>query len=90
MPAPPPVQYVQYPPPYYQQPQQQVWSPGAAGVLSFIIPGLGQVYKGNVGSGLLWFFFVLVGYAMLILPGLLLHIICIVAATSGNPYRKGG
>lgn len=57
-----------------------------AAVLSFLIPGLGQMYKGQVINGLVWFVFVLLGYAALILPGVLLHLFCIVGAASGNPW----
>jgi TM2 domain-containing membrane protein YozV len=70
--------------------QQQVWSPAVAGLLSFFIPGVGQMYKGNVGAGIVWFFAVVIGYMMLILPGLVLHIICIVTAASGDTTRRGG
>lgn len=68
------------------QPQRK-WSPGVAALLSFLIPGAGQIYKGNIGSGLVWMFFVVVGYIMLIIPGLILHFICIFAAASGDPYK---
>lgn len=30
------------------------WNPGVAAVLSFFFPGLGQIYKGQVLSGLMW------------------------------------
>ena len=30
-------------------------SPGVAMVLSFLIPGLGQLYRGHLLTGLLWF-----------------------------------
>ena len=63
------------------------WSPGIAALLSFIIPGAGQMYKGNVGSGLVWFVFVLLGYVLFIIPGLFLHVICIFAAASGDPFK---
>jgi hypothetical protein len=29
-------------------------NPGAAGVLSFVIPGLGQIYNGNFWRALFW------------------------------------
>ncbi len=64
------------------------WSPGIAGLLSFIIPGAGQMYKGKVLRGLLWLFFTTLGYFLLILPGLVLHVICIATAASGNPYEE--
>lgn len=67
----------------------QRWSPGVAAVLSFLIPGLGQMYKGQIINGLVWFVFVLLGYAALIVPGLFLHLFCIVGAASGNPWTQG-
>lgn len=75
---------------YYQQPAQQLWNPGVAGVLSFIFPGAGQIYKGQVGAGVIWFFVVIIGYLMLFFPGLILHIICICTAASGDSSRRGG
>lgn len=61
------------------------WNPGIAVLLSLVIPGLGQVYKGQIGRGILWFFAVLIGYVALIVPGIILHIWCMVnAATSGR------
>jgi hypothetical protein len=74
--------------PVYQKPQ--VWNPAVAGLLSFFIPGVGQLYKGNVGTGIVWFFAVIIGYAFLIVPGLILHIICICTAASGDTSRRGG
>lgn len=70
-------------------PPIQRWSPGLAAVLSFFVPGLGQLYKGQILNGIVWFFFVLLGYAALILPGLLLHLFCIIGAASGNPWTEG-
>lgn len=73
---------------YQQQVQAQPKSsPGIAALLSFLIPGAGQMYKGNVGGGLLWLIAVLIGYFLLIIPGVILHLICIFAATSGDPYK---
>lgn len=63
------------------------WNPGIAAVLSLVIPGAGQIYRGKIGRGLLWLMFVLMGYALFIVPGLILHIVCIIAAYSGNPYE---
>jgi TM2 domain-containing membrane protein YozV len=70
-------------------PPIQRWSPGLAAVLSFFLPGLGQLYKGQILNGIVWFFFVILGYAALILPGLLLHLFCIIGAASGNPWTEG-
>ncbi|MEJ7600805.1 MAG: hypothetical protein WKG01_23070 [Kofleriaceae bacterium] len=52
----------------------------AAG-LSLWIPGLGQLYTGRVMSAILWFFVVGAGY-LLIIPGLILHVFCILGAAS--------
>jgi TM2 domain-containing membrane protein YozV len=64
------------------------WSPGIAALLSFLIPGAGQMYKGNIISGLLCFVATAIGYVAFIIPGLILHLICIFAAASGDPYRN--
>lgn len=69
---------------------QRLWSPGVAGLLSFFIPGLGQMYKGSVGAGIVWFFAVPIGYVLFVLPGIVMHIICVCTAISGDPYRRGG
>jgi len=70
-------------------PPVQRWSPALAAVLSFLVPGLGQLYKGQVMNGIVWFFLVGVGYLALVLPELLLHFFCIVGAASGNPWTPG-
>ncbi|MFD2034633.1 hypothetical protein ACFSKL_07535 [Belliella marina] len=66
---------------------ERKWSPGIAALLSFIIPGAGQMYKGDIGTGIVWFFFVVLGYFFLIVPGIVLHLICIVTAASGDPFK---
>lgn len=70
-------------------PPVQRWSPGLAAVLSFFVPGLGQLYKGQILNGIIWFFFVCMGYVALILPGLVLHFFCVLGALSGNPWTEG-
>lgn len=47
--------------------------------LSLIIPGSGQVYAGRPLAGLAWFIAVTLGY-LLIVPGILLHILCVLSA----------
>lgn len=69
--------------------RQRQWSPGVAIVLSFFFPGLGQMYRGKIGRGILWLIFVTIGYLLMILPGLVLHLICLVDASSGDPTRPG-
>lgn len=63
------------------------WSPIVAMFLSLIIPGLGQMYKGQILNGLVWLVVVGVGYFMLVLPGLGLHLLCVIGAGLGDPYR---
>ncbi len=60
-------------------------SPGVAAVLSLVIPGAGQMYKGQVFNGLAWLVVVVIGYCLLVLPGLVLHLFCIIGAASGKP-----
>lgn len=63
------------------------WNGGVAAILSLLIPGLGQLYKGQAISAIVWFVAIIAGYACLIIPGLILHIMCIIGATMGNPYE---
>lgn len=74
-------------PPYGVEAPRRHWSPLAACLLSIFIPGLGQLYKGNIFSGLLWFMVVSFGYFLLIAPGMVLHLLCIIFATMGDPYE---
>jgi TM2 domain-containing membrane protein YozV len=64
------------------------WSRGTAAVLSLFIPGLGQAYKGQIFNGIAWFVIVAIGYVLLVFPGLVLHICCIIGALSGNPNQQ--
>ena len=49
-----------------------------AGVLNFFLPGLGHLVTGRPLSGLAWFIAVIIGYVCFIVPGIILHIVCIV------------
>ena len=96
-PTPPPPQALSTQPPQqihyhyqYPYPAQQAWSPSVAAILSLFIPGVGQMYKGRIGEGVMWLIFTPIGYVLFILPGLILHIICIIDAARGNPYKQGG
>lgn len=64
-------------------PPLRTWSPGVAAVMSFFIPGLGHLYKGRVLAGIFWFCFTVGGYAMMIVPGVLLHLFVIYEAYNG-------
>jgi TM2 domain-containing membrane protein YozV len=63
------------------------WSRGMAIVLSFLWPGLGQMYKGQVINGLVWMVLTIVGYFPLVIPGLILHLFCIIGAGRGDTSR---
>ncbi|MCE9554216.1 MAG: GYF domain-containing protein [Planctomycetes bacterium] len=63
------------------------WSPLMAAFLSFLIPGLGQLYKGHAVNGFVWFVVTIIGYLFFVIPGVILHLCCIVGAASGDPYR---
>ncbi len=77
-------------PAYFAAPAQRVWNPGVALVLSFFIPGLGQMYRGRIGRGILWFVGVVIGYFVFIMPGIIAHVICLVDAYSGDPTKERG
>ena len=70
-----------------QMTPQPKWSPGVAAVLSFLFPGLGQMYKGQIFNGLLWMVITVVGYICFIVPGVVLHLCCVIGAASGNPNK---
>lgn len=63
------------------------WSPGIAAVLSLVIPGAGQMYKGQVLNGLVWLGVVIIGYFLFIVPGLVMHFFCIIGASMGDPMK---
>lgn len=51
-----------------------------AGLLSMWLPGAGHLYAGRVASAIAWFLAVGAGY-VLFLPGLILHLFCIISST---------
>lgn len=67
---------------------QKKFNPGAAAVLSFFIPGAGQIYKGEIGQGLFWLFSVIFGYMFFVVPGIVLHIMCIMNAYGNSQAKK--
>ncbi len=75
---------------YFAAPTVRLWSPGGAAVLSFFIPGLGQLYRGGIGRGILWVIGVVIGYFFFVVPGIIAHLICIADAYSGDPTKERG
>jgi len=60
-------------------------SPGVAAVLSVLIPGLGQVYGGRLLAGAVWFLATSFCYWAILLPGFIVHALCIWSAWRGCP-----
>lgn len=56
-------------------------SSGVAALLS-IWPGAGHIYCGEVGAGLGWMMATFIGYVAFLVPGIILHICCIIAASN--------
>lgn len=61
------------------------WKPGVAAVLSLVIPGAGQMYKGQVALGLVLLVMTIIGYIFFILPGIIIHLFVIVTAATRPP-----
>jgi len=61
-------------------------SPGIAAVLSVLAPGLGQVYAGRLLVGAVWFVGTCMAYSAVLLPGFLVHALCIWSAYKGALY----
>jgi TM2 domain-containing membrane protein YozV len=55
--------------------QNPGFNPILAAILS-VLPGLGHLYRGRVGRGIMWFFGVTAAYGASIGLGILIHIIC--------------
>jgi TM2 domain-containing membrane protein YozV len=47
---------------------------GIPALFSFVVPGLGQIIKGQVGKGILFFFGVGIGLMLLVIPGIIVWI----------------
>jgi hypothetical protein len=63
------------------------WNRAVAMLLSLILPGLGQIYKGQFLNGVIWFVVVGGGYCALLAPGIVLHCCCVLGAGMGDPTR---
>jgi len=59
-----------------------MYSPVLAAVLSVVLPGAGHMYSGRERAGVFWMIGTLCGYLALIIPGLILHILCIASAAN--------
>ncbi len=72
---------IQHVPPAYMT-RHNRHSQGVAALLSFFWPGAGHIYCGEVGAGIGWMMATFIGYVAFIIPGIILHICCIVAASN--------
>jgi len=72
----------------YPKSVDRSWNPGLAAAFSFFIPGLGQIYKEQLGRGFAILFFTALGYFLLIIPGLCLHIWAVIDAATNQPERR--
>ena len=61
-------------------PMRQAPHPGIAAVLSVLVPGLGQVYCGRLLAGGVWFVATSLAYWAILVPGFLVHAVCVVLA----------
>jgi len=60
--------------------------PVLAGILSFLIPGLGQIYNGRILVGILWL--ILTGFSWIGSAGMLGWIVHIISAWAAYNYAK--
>ena len=86
--APPRVSLARRDEPSYELEIRQPPNPAAAAVLSMIVPGAGQLYAGRPLSGVAWFALVTMGYLLLIVPGVLLHILCVASAAGAAHHWR--
>ena len=54
--------------------------PTVAALLSLFLPGVGQMYKGEVGVGIAFLVGTIIGYLSCVFPGIVLHIFSIINA----------
>ena len=80
--------YRQPPPVVHHHHHEAGVSGGVAALLSLLIPGAGQMVQGRIGSGIGWLVGTFFGYLLFVLPGLILHIICIVDAANAGPATR--
>ena len=63
------------------RPESPSFHPGLAAVLSFVIPGAGQIYRQRVLTGFGWLLVVVACYVLFWPLGLAVHLACVVMAT---------
>ena len=68
---------------------QSTTTGGQAALLSFFMPGLGQMCKGQIGIGIIWMILTCLSYAVFSLPGAIIHLLCIIHAARQIPTNAG-
>jgi len=63
--------------------------PGISAVLSVLVPGLGQVYCGRLLAGGLWFLVTGFAYHAILVPGFLIHAVCVWSAYQSAREWRG-
>ena len=58
---------------------------GVAAILSFLFPGVGQIYQERFSTGLLFLFFTPFGYLLFFVPGIIIHFFAIFDAAHYEP-----
>lgn len=56
--------------------------PGIAALMSLFFPGAGQMYRGKAKLGLACFAATATGYVTLLIPGVILHVLCVAHAAA--------
>ena len=74
--------------PEYELEVRHAPNAAAAAVLSMIVPGAGQLYAGRPLSGVAWFVLVTMGYLLLVIPGVMLHILCVASAAGAAHHWR--
>jgi RNA polymerase subunit RPABC4/transcription elongation factor Spt4 len=64
---------------------KEQWN-GIAAILSFIVPGLGQMYRGHVFNGICLLICTIIGYFFFVIPGLVIHLLVVIEA--GRPANN--
>ena len=54
--------------------------------ISLVWAGLGQIYRGELVSGIVWMILTPLGYLCFIIPGLILHLLCIIFAGKAGVF----
>ncbi len=71
-----------------KDPSEKNWSPRTAALLSFLLPGSGQMYKGEHFKGFLWLLAVVITAFYAVIPAVLLNLLCVAEAAFIDTSNK--